>query len=53
MMEEIAKNKNMSPEEKQKSLEALEKIKEEITKESIEMKKVANQSFQTNEEVTN
>jgi hypothetical protein len=48
MMEEIAKNENMSPEEKQKAIEQLDKMKEDLIKESIEMKKVAKQSFQNN-----
>ena len=48
MMEEIAKNENMSPEEKQKAIEQLEKMREELITESIENKKVATQTFQTN-----
>jgi hypothetical protein len=50
MIEEIAKNENMSPEEKQKAIEQLDKMKEDLIKESIEMKKVAKQSFQDNGE---
>ncbi len=53
MMEEVAKNENMSPEEKQKAIEQLDKMKEDLIKESIEMKKVAKQSFQTNGEDNN
>lgn len=46
MMEEIAKNENMSPEEKQKAIEQLEKMREELIKESTDNKKVASQTFQ-------
>jgi hypothetical protein len=41
LMEEIASNENMSPEEKQKALEELEKIKEKIIEESREVRDIA------------
>ena len=44
MIEEIANNENMSPEEKEKAIEMLEKLKEEIIEESIELKKVVKQT---------
>lgn len=44
MMEEIAKNENMSDEEKQKALEELEKIREQIIEESIKTREVAKQT---------
>lgn len=44
LMEEIAKNENMSPEEKQKALEELTKIREKIIEESLEIQKVAKQT---------
>ncbi len=38
MMEEIAKNPNMSPEEKQKALEEIAKMKEKVIEESREVR---------------
>jgi len=45
MIEEIAKNENLSPEQKQKALEELEKMKEKVIEESLEVKKQAKQTF--------
>lgn len=50
MMEDIAKNENMSPEEKAKALEELAEIKEKIIEENMEMQKVAKQTQQPDEE---
>ena len=44
MMEEIANNENMSPEEKQKALEELAEIRERIIEESIEIREIAKQT---------
>lgn len=49
MIEEIAKNENMSPEEKQKAIEQLEKMREKIIEQSIEIKQTAKQTFGTTE----
>ncbi len=46
MMEEIANNENMSPEEKAEALEKLAEMREKIIQESIELKDIAQQSFQ-------
>ena len=46
MMEEIANNENMSPEEKAEALEKLAEMREKIIQESIELKDIAKQSFQ-------
>lgn len=50
MMEDIAKNEKMSPEEKAKALEELAEIREKIIEESIEMQKVAKQTNQSERE---
>lgn len=50
MMEEIAKNENLSPEQKQKAIEELEKLKEKVIEESMDVKKQAKQTF-TKEQV--
>ena len=50
MIEEIAKNENMSPEEKQKAIEQLEKMREEIIEKSLENKATAKQTFEKNDE---
>jgi len=44
MIEEIGKNENLSPEEKEEAIEMLQKVKEEIIKESIELKEVSAQT---------
>jgi len=44
LMEEIANNENMSPEEKQQALEELAKIRESLIEESREIQKVAKQT---------
>lgn len=43
MMEDVGKNKTMSPEEKEKALEALEKIREKIIEESIDIRETSKQ----------
>ncbi|NQZ20601.1 MAG: hypothetical protein HRT53_00970 [Colwellia sp.] len=45
MMEEIAKNENLSPEEKAKAMEEIGKMREKIIEESIEIKKIAKENF--------
>lgn len=45
MIEEIAKNEDMSPEEKQKAIEQLEKIREEMIEQSFEIKTTSKQTF--------
>ena len=45
MMEEIAKNENLSPEEKATAMEEIAKMREEIIEESIEVKKIAKEDF--------
>jgi hypothetical protein len=49
MMEEVAKNENLSPEQKQKAMEELEKIKEKVIEESLEIKKQAKKTFTQDE----
>jgi len=49
MMEEIAKNENLSPEQKQKAIEELEKMKEAVIQESMEIQKQAKQTFNQEE----
>ena len=44
MMEEIAKNENMSPEEKQKALETLAEMREKLIEENREVREVAKQT---------
>jgi len=44
MMEEIANDENMSPEEKQKALEELAAMREKIIEESIEIREIAKQT---------
>jgi len=52
MMEEIAKNENLSPEEKAKAMEEVAKMREKIIEESIEVKKIAKENFaEPNEEI--
>lgn len=51
MIEEIANNEDMSPEEKEKAMEMLEKMKEEIIEESIELQKVAKQTDKPEDKV--
>lgn len=46
MMKEIANNENLSAEEKQKALEELEKMKENLIAESLEIKKQAKKTFE-------
>jgi len=51
MMEEIAKNENLSPEEKAKAMEEIAKMREQVIEESIEVKKIAKENFvEPNEE---
>jgi hypothetical protein len=50
MIAEIAKNEDMSPEEKEKAIEMLEAMKEELIEESIELQKVAKQTDEPKEE---
>jgi hypothetical protein len=45
MMEEIAKNENLSPEEKAKAMEEISKMREKIIEQSIEVKKIAKENF--------
>ena len=49
MMEEIAKNENMSPEEKEKALEQLEEMREKIIEESLKTREIAKQTFNQDE----
>jgi len=51
MIEEISANEDMSPEEKEKAIEMLEKVKEEIIEESIELQRVVKQTDKNKEEV--
>jgi hypothetical protein len=51
MIEEIAANEDMSPEEKEQAIEMLEKVKEELIEESMELQKIVKQTDITNEEV--
>jgi len=44
MMEEIAKNENMSPEEKQQALEKLAEMREKLIQESREIREIAKQT---------
>lgn len=48
LMEEIAKNEKLSPEQKAKAIAELEKMREEAIAESIEIKKTAKQTFTSN-----
>ena len=50
MMAEIAKNENLSPEEKEKAMEEIGKMREKIIEESIDIKKVAKETFIENNE---
>lgn len=50
-IKEIENNKNMSPEEKYKAIEILEKKKEKIIEESIELQKVVKQTDKPEENV--
>ncbi|WP_286232674.1 hypothetical protein [Thalassotalea sediminis] len=52
MMKEIANNENLSPEQKQKALEELEKMKEKIIEESLAQKELAKRSFHQDEKLT-
>ena len=51
MIEEVAANEKMSPEEKEKVIEMLEKVKEEMIEESMELQKMVKQTDNTNEEI--
>ena len=44
MMEEIAKNENMSPEEKRQALEKLAEMREKIIEESMKIREIAKQT---------
>jgi len=46
MMEEIAKNEGMSPEEKQQALEMLTELREKVINESRDIQKIAKQNEQ-------
>ncbi len=50
LKEEIAKNENLSPEEKAKAIEEIEKIREKMIEESMDIRKVAKQNDPTNKE---
>ncbi len=50
MIDEIANNENMSPAEKQKAMEQLEKMREELIEQSLQTKATAKQTFSTNDE---
>ncbi len=50
MMEEIAKNENMSPKEKAKALEELAKMREEIIEQSMKLKDTAEKTFSNNQD---
>ncbi len=50
MIEDIAKNENMSPKEKQKSIEQLEKMREDVVEQSLQTKATAKQTFNTNDQ---
>ena len=50
MMAEIAKNENLSPEEKEKAIEEIGKMREKIIEESIDIKKIAKETFIENDE---
>lgn len=45
MTAEIAKNENLSPEEKEKAIEEIGKMREKIIEESIDIKKIAKETF--------
>jgi len=45
MMEELAKNENMSPEEKAVAMEEITKMREKIIEKSIEVQKIAKENF--------
>ena len=49
MIDEIANNENMSPAEKQKAMEQLEKMREELIEQSLQTKATAKQTFSTND----
>jgi len=51
MIEEVANNENLSPEEKEKMISMLEEMKEELMKETIELQKVAKQTDTDKEDV--
>jgi hypothetical protein len=51
MMEDIAKNENLSPEQKKKAMEELEKMKEKVIEESLDIKKQAERSFKQDENI--
>ena len=53
MMAEIAKNENLSPEEKEKAIEEIGKMREKIIKESIDIKKIAKETFKEPDEKFN
>ena len=48
MIKNVAENEKMSPEEKQKAIEELEKMREEIIEKSIKIKETATETFSTN-----
>lgn len=50
MIEEVAKNENLSPDEKEKLIEQLEEMKEEIVQESIEDQKFVKANDKNNNE---
>ena len=45
MMEEIAKNENLSPEEKAIAMEEIAKMREKVIEKSIEVKNIAKENF--------
>ncbi|WP_159820893.1 hypothetical protein [Colwellia sp. 20A7] len=50
MIEEVQNNEDMSPEEKEKTIEMLGKMKEEIIEGSIELQKIAKQTDKNKED---
>ena len=50
MMREVAENENLSPEQKQKALEELEKVREQMMEESLDVQKQAKHSFNNEQE---
>lgn len=49
LMEEIAKNENLSPEEKEKALEQLQEMREKVIEESLEVQKTQRANDEMNE----
>lgn len=45
LMKQVAENENLSPEAKEKAMKEIEKMREKVIEESIEVKKTAKQTF--------